>query len=139
MTHKGRCFCGAVTYAFTQTPGWTGYCHCDSCRRACSAPVAVFIEVRTETFTWTGSKPAIYESSPGARRSFCATCGSQMAFEADWYPGDIHLYPVTLDDPTLAKPTEHVHHEERLPWFDVNDDLKRTDGFGGTGTKPQDG
>ena len=139
MPKTGRCLCGAVTYSVSQAPDWTGYCHCDSCRRACSAPVAVFVSVRRSAVRWTGATPAVYESSPGARRSFCSACGTPMAFEADWYPGDIHLYPVSLDDPTRVQPTEHVHHEERLPWFDIRDDLKRTDGFGGAGDTAQDG
>lgn len=132
MTFTGRCLCRSVTYEFDGDPGWTGYCHCESCRRNTSSPTTVFMEVAADRFRWTGKTPAVYESTPGARRLFCAECGTPIAFAADWYPGMIHLYAVSLDDPSLAKPEEHVHFEERLPWFDVVDTLPRTNGFGGT-------
>ena len=32
MSHKGRCFCGAVTIEVTGEPEAMGYCHCESCR-----------------------------------------------------------------------------------------------------------
>ncbi|WP_338549218.1 GFA family protein [Roseovarius phycicola] len=137
MTHAGRCLCRSVRYEFDGEPGWVGYCHCDSCRRTTSSPTTVFMEVSQARFRWKSDPPAIYENTPGARRYFCKTCGSPMAFEADWYPGVIHLYPVSLEDPSMARPVEHVHAEERLPWFDVDDSLPRTAGFGGTGQKDQ--
>lgn len=129
-TTKGRCLCGAVTFAFTGAPGWTGYCHCESCRRNCSAPVTAFTTVAAARFRWTGDAPATYASSPGTRRRFCAACGTPMAFEADHYPGEVHLYLASLDDPAALAPSEHVHHRERLAWLDISDNLPRTDGFG---------
>ena len=48
-----------------------------------------------------------------------------MAYKAERYPGEIHLYAATLDDPENYAPQCHVHAAERLPWFDVRDELKR--------------
>lgn len=137
MSHSGHCLCGSVSYELDGEPGWTGYCHCDSCRRNCAAPVAAFMEIDTTLVRWTGTMPATYESTPGARRKFCAGCGTPVAFEADWYPGVVHLYIALLEDPASVTPAEHVHHEERLPWFNLADDLKRTDGFGGLTGDPR--
>ncbi len=133
MTITGRCLCGAITFTLDAPPDWAGYCHCESCRRNCSAPVTAFLTGPASGFRWTGAIPASYESSQGARRHFCATCGTPMAFEADHYPGEVHLYIASLDDPGAIRPREHVHHEERLPWFEIADDLPRTEGFGGDG------
>ena len=131
MSTGGRCLCGAVTYSFEGRPHWSAYCHCESCRRACSAPVAAFFGVDRRNFHWTGVAPAAYASSPGVRRLFCGRCGTPMAYDADRDARNIHLYAASLDDPQAYRPTAHVFAAERLPWFEVADDLPRHPGSGG--------
>ena len=123
--HTGRCLCGAVTYAFTGDPTWCCYCHCESCRRGCSAPATVFFGVDDGNWSWTGEAPAVFRSSPGVRRYFCGACGSPMAFAADRFAGEIHFYLASLDDPGAYQPRYHVHHAERLSWLHLDDDLPR--------------
>ena len=125
---KGHCLCGQVTYEYRGPRKWAGHCHCESCRRNCSAPVAAFFGVDRNDFQWTGARPAVYESSPGVRRLFCGRCGSPMAFESDRFPEEIHLYAASLDDPAAYVPQSHVHCAEQLPWFDVRDELPRHPG-----------
>ncbi len=124
-TRSGRCLCGDVTYEYDGPENWRAYCHCESCRRNTSSPVTAFFGVPRSACRFTGKAPTVYESSPGVRRLFCGRCGSPMAFDADRYPDEIHLYAVTLNDPENYLPQCHVHAAERLPWFDVRDDLKR--------------
>jgi hypothetical protein len=133
MATGGRCLCGAVTYAFDGEPRWSAYCHCESCRRNCSAPVAAFFGVDRGAFRWTGTAPASFESSPGVRRLFCGRCGTPMAYDADRDARNIHLYAASLDDPRAFRPTAHVFTAETLPWFDVADDLPRHAGSGASG------
>jgi hypothetical protein len=127
----GHCLCGAVTFEFGGSPRWSAYCHCESCRRNCSAPVTAFFGVDRGDFRWTGAAPAAYESSPGVRRLFCGRCGTPMAYDADRDARNIHLYAASLDDPHAYRPTAHVFSAERLPWFAVADDLPRHEGSGG--------
>ena len=131
-TQTGRCLCGAVTFRFEGTPRWQGHCHCESCRKGCSAPMTSFIGVADGAGTWTGKTPRMYESSPGVRRYFCPTCGSQMAYEADKFPGEIHFYAASLDDPAAYAPTFHVFAEEAVPWLEVEDNLPRYKGTVGS-------
>ncbi|KIN66280.1 Glutathione-dependent formaldehyde-activating GFA [Sulfitobacter noctilucicola] len=56
-----------------------------------------------------------------------------MAFQADHYPGEIHLYAVTLTDPTAFEPEFHVHYESRLPWVHLADELPRHAGSAPSG------
>ena len=112
----GRCLCGAVRYEFTGPPKWQAHCHCESCRRNCSAPYTSYFAIPDGKWQWTGAKPAIYASSPGVRRHFCATCGTPMAFAGDTWPGELHFYAASLADPTAFVPTAHVNWNERLPW-----------------------
>ena len=121
----GRCLCGAVTYEYSGAANWSGHCHCESCRRNTSSPFTSFFAVPHEVFRWTGATPAIYESSPGVRRSFCSRCGSPMAFDADKWSHEIHLYAASLDDPTAFVPDFHVHWAERVPWIELTDDLRK--------------
>jgi len=129
-TTSGRCLCGDVTYEFSGPENWRAYCHCDSCRRNTSSPVTAFFGVPRQAFRFTGKQPAVYQSSPGVRRLFCGRCGSPMAFDADRYSDEIHLYAASLEDPARYQPQCHVHCAERLPWFDVKDDLPRYQGSG---------
>ena len=77
---------------------------------------------------WIGLAPRTYESSKGVRRHFCEKCGSPIGFEADHYPGGMHLYAASLDDPRKFEPTFHVNFESKLPWLEMNDELPKYEG-----------
>ena len=126
--HTGRCLCGDVTYSFEGDPAGVCHCHCEGCRRNCSAAVVTFVEAPRANFEFTGAAPKTYVSSPGVRRLFCGTCGSPVAYDADWDEANIHLYLAALDDPEAFQPTLHVFVAEKLSWFDVKDQLPRYEG-----------
>lgn len=121
--YTGRCLCGAVTFRCTKAPRWQGHCHCESCRRATASPMTSFLGVADGGWEWTGTEPALYASSPGVTRSFCGTCGTQMAFRAERFPDEIHFYAATLDQPALYVPTRHHFLNEKLPWIHLADGL----------------
>jgi len=124
----GRCLCGSVRFAFDGPPRWVVHCHCESCRRQCSAPYTTFVGVADGAWRWTGDEPGLYRSSQGVRRRFCTTCGTPMAYEADHWPGEIHFYAASLDDPNAVQPTGHVFFHERLAWVHLSDTLPRHEG-----------
>lgn len=121
----GRCLCGAVAYDFAGPPNWQAHCHCDSCRRNCSAPFTSYFAISHGKWRWTGTVPAVFHSSPGVRRHFCATCGTPMAFEGDKWAHEIHFYAASLADPAAFRPSAHVNWNEHLPWVALADGLKR--------------
>ena len=121
----GGCLCGAVRYTAAGAPLWAAHCHCQSCRRITGAPFAAFVGFAQDCVSVTAGSPATYASSPGVRRSFCGACGTPIAYEADRFPGEIHLYVCTLDDPAAVEPTGHVHAGEQLAWLHLNDGLPR--------------
>ena len=130
--HTGHCLCGAVTWVARGAPKWCCYCHCESCRRNCAAPVTAFFGIANENFHWTGDTPQTYRRAD-VTRHFCGTCGSPMAYEAGRFPGEIHLYLAHLDDPEALQPAFHVHHDEALSWHKVKDSLPRYPGSGTDG------
>lgn len=128
MTRRGRCLCGKTRWAYDGEASWACYCHCDDCRRNCAAPLVAWLGVPLENFRWLGEPPKTLKSSKGVRRHFCATCGSPMGFEADHYPGGMHLYAASLDDPENFQPTFHVNYQSKLPWLQIDDDLPKYEG-----------
>ena len=66
-----------------------------------------------------------YASGSGVWRDFCGSCGSQMAYRSDKFPGEIHFYAASLVDPAGYLPTEHVHVDEALTWIHLSDCLPR--------------
>ena len=128
MKTRGHCFCGETRWEFTGEMTWACYCHCDDCRRNCAAPVVAWIGVPVKHFDWLGTAPKTYASDDGVRRHFCGECGSPMGFEADHYPGGMHLYAASMDHPEVFEPTFHVNHDSKLPWLALEDDLKKYSG-----------
>jgi hypothetical protein len=131
-SYPGGCLCGAVRFVATGAPLWVVHCHCQSCRRCTGSPFTTFAGFAVEQVAFRAAAPAVYTSSPGVRRSFCGACGTPVAFEADRYPGEIHLYVGTLDAPEDLPPQAHVHASEQLSWLLLDDGLRR---FRTTGTK----
>ncbi|MEM7302075.1 MAG: GFA family protein [Pseudomonadota bacterium] len=124
-TKSGGCLCGTVRFRYEGSENWQAYCHCETCRRNTSSPVTAFVGVPVEAYEFTGKKPAIYRSSPGVRRLFCATCGSPIAFETDKLPHEIHFHAAAFDHPQEFVPERHFFFEEHLPWISIDDDLPR--------------
>jgi hypothetical protein len=125
MTKRGRCLCGKVSFDYQGPELWCAHCHCESCRRNCSAPFTTFIGVRRGQAQFTGSAPASYASSPGVERLFCRDCGSPLAYRSDRFPDEIHFYAASLDDPASVTPQCHVYWSEKLPWITCDDGLPR--------------
>ena len=69
QTVRGRCLCGDVRYEYRGEPVATLHCHCESCRRHTSSPVATFVCVSKASFRLLGGAPTVYVSSPGVHRA----------------------------------------------------------------------
>ncbi|MDA7964295.1 GFA family protein [Ruegeria sp.] len=120
---KGRCFCGAVGFEVDPPVLSCVTCHCESCRRQCSAPMVAYFGIRDGKWRWTGDEPRIFNSSPGVERSFCPTCGTPMSFRSTAMSDVMHLYVAALEDPEALQPTLHVAYEEKLSWLKLDDGL----------------
>ena len=125
MSWTGRCRCGHISWSIADEPNWQCYCHCDDCRRNCSAPVVAWIGADLNGFNWTTEEPKVWESSPGTYRHFCGLCGTPMAFIAEHYSDEIALYAASLDSPELFKPSFHLNVQSQLSWLNIHDDLER--------------
>ena len=123
----GGCLCGAVRYETIGEHFSVIHCHCSSCRRHTGAPVVTLVGFKKDQVRFTKGERRIYESSPGVGRAFCGQCGTPLTWEGDG--GDlgplVELHISTFDDPSAFTPQSHLHHGERIAWFDVADALPR--------------
>lgn len=124
QTWEGGCLCGAVRYRAEGEPLLSEYCHCGMCRRAAGAPVIVWADFPRERYALLRGQPAHFVSSPGARRGFCAQCGSTLTFSFDGRPY-LSLTVATLDEPERLAPRQHIFEADRLSWLQLGDDLPR--------------
>ena len=85
----------------------------------------MFVGARGDSVSFTKGERAGFASSPGVQRGFCAGCGTPLTYESDRFPGEVHFYVSTFDDPQDLRPTFHVFYEERLRWLEIADDLPR--------------
>lgn len=128
---RGHCLCKTVQYAVEGEAHWCAHCHCADCRRHTGSAVATFVCVDKDQFALTSGELGRIESSAGVYRSFCATCGTPMAYEREELPGEIHLYLGTLEHPEEMCPTMEVFCRQRLPWLKLTVDGNSFDGLPG--------
>jgi hypothetical protein len=121
----GGCLCGAVRFRAAGPPLWVAHCHCESCRRATAAAMATYAGYPRARVVFTKGRPASHGSSPGVTRGFCAGCGTPLGYESTRWPGELHLFLCTFDDPAALAPRAHVHTAEQLAWLHLADGLPR--------------
>ena len=112
----GRCFCGAIRFETRGTPRFISNCHCESCRRASSAPSVTWAGFQGAQVRITGGTLATFASSPGVTRMFCGACGSPIAFQGEAWAGETHIPVCAFDAPETMAPQSDHFEAEKLPW-----------------------
>lgn len=116
MDANGGCLWGAVRYRVTGPARATSLCHCASCRRATGGPSLAWAIFPEEAVEITRGALAIYASSPGVERGFCARCGTSLTYARASRPGLFDVTTASLDDPKAFPPSKEIWVEERLSW-----------------------
>ena len=124
----GRCLCGAVTYRVQGALGDVLICHCEECRRwhgHVSATTAVarheLMLIDERGLRWIRSP----RSDAGARRGFCAECGSSLFWDAP-DRDTISIAAGTLDQPTGLKTIAQIYTADAADYYEVDPDLERS-------------
>ena len=112
----GRCLCGAIRFTVRGAPRFVSNCHCETCRRASSAPSVTWAGFTDAQVEITGETLRSHASSPGVSRMFCGACGSPIAFRGAPWPGETHVPVCAFDTPEALPPTDDHFLEEKLPW-----------------------
>ncbi len=126
---QGGCLCGAIRYEVVGEPVVVALCHCSMCRRSAGAPAVAWAMFEQGALRFVGGAPAVYSSSPGVERAFCARCGTPLTFRAEFMPGLVDVTVGSMDAPATLPPQMHIWAAKRLPWFLLGDSLPRHDGL----------
>ena len=106
----GGCACGKVRYVAEVDNDDAYLCHCRMCQRATGSVSIAFKNVMIDKVNWL-SQPDWYDSSPIARRPFCATCGTSLGFAFTEDADKMDLTVASFDDPSHFKPKHHFGTE----------------------------
>jgi hypothetical protein len=122
---EGRCLCGAFRFEVTGPLGDVRLCHCDLCRRANGSAFSANCRVPLERFAVLTDQSTIteYQSSPGAWKAFCSTCGSPAYSRVERDPEGIRVRLGTLDRDAQPKIVAHVWVGSKAAWDTIHDDL----------------
>lgn len=77
---EGHCLCRAIRFRVDAQPVGASVCHCSQCRRQ-SGHLWASAQAPVDAVSISG-EPRWFESSPGARRGFCPSCGSFLFWKA---------------------------------------------------------
>jgi hypothetical protein len=119
------CQCGAVQFQIEGDPKWIAHCHCADCRRATGAAVSTYVGVEMDQLKSSTGTPSIYASSKGVKRSFCANCGSPIAYQGERWPSEIHFFVGLFERAEELVPQNQVYEAEKLPWLQIVTDDPR--------------
>ena len=120
----GGCLCGDVRFSGLGAPEWVVNCHCTWCQKHSGAAFLTYVGYSTKNLKWTQGAPAIYESSPGVERGFCARCGSTLTF-ARPDRGETSVFAGSLDETFDLPPTGHAFFDNAIPWLALGDSAPR--------------
>ncbi len=116
----GGCQCRRIRYEVRIASDEAYLCHCKYCRHATGGVSVAFVNVAQTEVTWTGDEPDYFQSSPIAKRPFCATCGTPLGFQ--FLDGtNMDLTVGSFDAPDVFRPVSHFSIETMLPqWSDTS-------------------
>lgn len=118
-TMMGGCQCGRIRYTATIENFDAYLCHCRMCQRATGGVSIAFKGFKAVHVVWA-YEPDWYQSSPIARRPFCATCGTPLGFQ--YLDSDkLDLTVGSFDDPSGFVPVAHFGAESlHEAWIDTS-------------------
>jgi len=128
---KGSCLCGEVRVEWQSASLWSAHCHCTLCQRAHGAAFVTWVGATAADMTLSGEDSLCwYESTPGAERGFCRSCGTTLFFRSERWPGELHVTRANLEGDVDIAPGSHTFWPTHVDWFPFNDQLARGDGSG---------
>lgn len=131
MAITGGCRCGAVRYSAEAAPHHQALCWCADCRRSAGATPVGWMLFDAEAVTVEGEVKS-YQSSPGATRQFCSTCGTGMFYLNEGiFPGQIDVQMGTMDDADALTPQASIQVAEAPRWAAGIGDLPKFDRYPG--------
>jgi hypothetical protein len=125
-TIRGRCLCGAVTFAAEVAKREVDVCHCGMCRRWSAGPCIGLGHDGAVAFEGA-ENIGVYKSSEWAERAFCKVCGSSLYYHllgTDHYS----FSAGALDDQSGLVLTSQIFIDEKPAYYDLANDTPKLTG-----------
>ena len=126
----GSCLCGAVGFSMQLPSKWCAHCHCSMCRKAHGAGYVTWAGFERDqvTFDQENGQLGWYESSAGAQRGFCRSCGSSLFFRSEKWAGELHIAVGAIDGELDRQPQANVFFDKHVSWMPIDNSLEQLDG-----------
>jgi hypothetical protein len=129
-TLKGRCLCGAVSYAVADEFLYAANCHCSNCRRTTGSAFKPFAGIeRAKLSVTTGEDGLLLYGDAGGHDVHCEVCGS-LLYSVVRSGAFVHVAMGTLVDEPSIRPTKHIFVGSKAPWFEITDELPQYEEHG---------
>lgn len=120
---NGSCLCKGVQFELSGTLRNSVACHCMQCRKTSGHYVsATQVEAdqlhitQDETLVW-------FQSSPQAKRGFCARCGSSLFWRHEADNGATSVMSGTLDGETGLQTEKHIFVADKGDYYEIADNV----------------
>src|SRR3954454_21143534 len=125
----GKCECGAVRYRVPDAFLYACNCHCSNCRASTGSAFKTFAGIeRDKLDVVEGAETLLVWGDDQANHTRCGICGS-LLYSVVRDGAYVHVALGSLvDDPTI-RPTEHIFVGSKAPWFEITDDLPRSEEY----------
>lgn len=127
---KGSCFCGAIGFTARLPSKWCAHCHCSMCRKTHGAGYVTWVGFEAGQVEIRDGDGQLnwFDSSAGAQRGFCRTCGSSLFFRSEGWEGELHIALGCMDDPIDRQPQANAFFDKHVDWMPIDTSLKQVDG-----------
>jgi len=131
---SGQCLCGKVAFEIDVPARWAWHDHSPASRRAHGAAYATYVGSWRKRFRITKGNTAISrfeDTATKTTRSFCAHCGTPLAYERARSPHMVNIPRALFSGRTGRQPLYHIAIEELQEWAYTGEPLVPLKGFPG--------
>jgi hypothetical protein len=130
----GQCSCGAVHVEIDFPARWAWHDHSAASRHAHGAAYATYVGSWRRRFRITHGKSSIthyVDAQAGTTRSFCARCGTPIAYERARSPHMVNVPRALFKTRTGRQARYHIAIEQMPEWTYLGEPLGPLKGFPG--------
>jgi hypothetical protein len=130
----GQCRCGDVRVEIDFPARWAWHDHSAASRHAHGAAYATYVGSWRSRFRITQGKPSVTQfedAVAGTTRSFCARCGTPVAYERSRSPHMVNVPRALFKARTGRQARYHIAIEQTPEWAYLGEPLSPLKGFPG--------
>jgi hypothetical protein len=130
----GACVCGAVEVEIGVPARWAWHDHAAASRHAHGAAYATYVGSWRSRFRFVAGEEHVtrYEDeAAGTVRSFCARCGTPLAYERARSPKMVNVPRALFTTRTGREPRYHMNLAQQADWTYLGEPLAPLKGYPG--------